>query len=144
MDTLTKRQSQTEEILDLFLSRADVDGGWISALTLCKYSLSYTRRIFEIRQMGYSVDMRDEQIDGQRRTAYRIQPATPEERKERVAAMRTARNGMFKRRCDWCKRRFEAVREDAEVCSDSCRAARWKAKHSERAAADGSTSSARM
>jgi Txe/YoeB family toxin of Txe-Axe toxin-antitoxin module len=33
---------------------------------------SYTRRITEIRRAGYNVELKDERVNGQRHTAYRL------------------------------------------------------------------------
>jgi len=63
------RQSQAQRVLDV-LKKND----WVSAWTLSHFALSYTRRIHELRRAGYRIEMRDEHVNGQRRTAYRLLP----------------------------------------------------------------------
>lgn len=67
-----KRRNQAERILQLFEDFAGTGDEWVSAISLSRFSLSYTRRIFELRQRGFEIEMREERSAGQRHTAYRL------------------------------------------------------------------------
>jgi hypothetical protein len=122
-----KRQSQADRIRQLLEKYAHVPDRYVTLPMILNLGIaSHTRRIHELRKAGYNIEMIESYADGQRRTAYRLIPNTPEERQAIVSARSAAFQKVFKKRCDWCKKRFESSREDAECCSDACRSARWK------------------
>jgi hypothetical protein len=59
---------QCVRILDCLMATE----GFVDAWDLGRISLSFTRRIHEIREAGYTVELRDVWQKGQRRTAYRL------------------------------------------------------------------------
>lgn len=60
--------SQAERLLRLL---ENANGDWVPAYLMPQVSLSYTRRITELRKT-HTIELLDEWIDGQRRTAYRL------------------------------------------------------------------------
>jgi hypothetical protein len=56
------------------LERAARSGeGWVSLpAILSLYIANYRMRITELRRAGHNIELRDEWIDGQRHTAYRL------------------------------------------------------------------------
>ena len=64
----THRLSRADRILRLL----ETDGGWVDAIRLTSISLSYTRRIHELRMIGVLIELRDEWKGQKRRTAYKL------------------------------------------------------------------------
>jgi hypothetical protein len=64
-----KRESQADRLLQLLES---ANGEWVPAVVLPRISLSYTRRIFELRQLNHKIEMKEKWVDGRRQTAYRL------------------------------------------------------------------------
>lgn len=71
-----RRQSQADKILALLEEanhRSGVWGdGWVTLPQILSLRIaSHSRRIFELRKT-HAIEMRDEYVNGERRTAYRL------------------------------------------------------------------------
>ena len=68
---MSERETQADKILAVLSS-----GEWVSPLALVNISLSFTRRIFELRQRGqeegFTIEMREKYVGHKRRTEYRL------------------------------------------------------------------------
>ena len=68
---MSERETQADKILAVLSS-----GEWVSPLALVPISLSFTRRIFELRQRGqaegFTIEMREKYQGRTRRTEYRL------------------------------------------------------------------------
>jgi protein involved in temperature-dependent protein secretion len=64
-----RKQTQAETILKVL---QDYAGCWVPCYILRSLSMSHTRRISDLKERGHIIELRDEYVDGQRRTAYRL------------------------------------------------------------------------
>ena len=65
-----KRETQCNRLLNLLQS---ANGGWVSLPEILGLFLgSHSRRIYEIRQRGFKVEIDDRWVKGERRTRYRL------------------------------------------------------------------------
>lgn len=77
-----KRQTQADRILELlqiYSKQFTPEWRWVDAIDLSRISLSFTRRIFELRQAGHIIELDDKWNNGKRRTRYRLASQQPAE-----------------------------------------------------------------
>ena len=69
----SKANTQCARILAVLERAAKSGEGWVSLpAILSLYIANYRMRITELRRAGHNIELKDERVDGQRHTAYRL------------------------------------------------------------------------
>lgn len=72
---MKSHETQANRLLRLLENKLNMESndGWIDLPWIMRLGIAcHTRRIHELRKAGHNIELRDEYVDGQRRTAYRL------------------------------------------------------------------------
>lgn len=72
---MKSHETQANRLLRLLENKLNMEpnDGWIDLPWIMRLGIAcHTRRIHELRKAGHVIELRDEYVDGQRRTAYRL------------------------------------------------------------------------
>jgi hypothetical protein len=68
------RGSQRSQILGLLIAAR---GDWVPLLTIRDCAVQYNARIFELRRLGFRIENKIREVDGVRRSWFRLQSPPP-------------------------------------------------------------------